>query len=219
MEVIEYGSKKLTQAQGDNNYVADTLSRLQDDEDHDRDRDATHIGNRPFAVHFAEVSQNLFQLPSRNEFLVKDDDVPVDELQNLLKREDGLRANTHSKGRNTTSLCAYILVCIDRATLYIVARATLVKTAAVTRNLFAESVVGALGIPFEVYTDGGTEFRGDFHDYVTSVLKVKHINAAPYLLRQNGLNESNHFELGDAVGTMVEPVEPVVVDCPDAMAD
>ncbi|EZG57005.1 hypothetical protein GNI_099810 [Gregarina niphandrodes] len=74
---------------GDNNYVADALSRLQDDEDHDRDLDATHIGNRPFAVHFAEVSQNLFQLPSRNEFLVKDDDVPVDELQNLLKREDG----------------------------------------------------------------------------------------------------------------------------------
>ncbi|EZG43055.1 integrase core domain protein [Gregarina niphandrodes] len=82
----------------------------------------------------------------------------------------------------------YIIVCI-------VARVTLVKTAAVTRNLFAESAVAALGVPFEVYTDGGTEFKGDFHDHVTSVLKVKHINAAPYLPRQNGLNESIHRTL------------------------
>ncbi|EZG43154.1 hypothetical protein GNI_184710, partial [Gregarina niphandrodes] len=77
---------KFSSIPGDNNYVDDALSRLQDDEDHDRDLDATHIGNRPFAVHFAEVSQNLFQLPSRNEVLVKDDDIPVDELQNLERR-------------------------------------------------------------------------------------------------------------------------------------
>ncbi|EZG43056.1 hypothetical protein GNI_191280 [Gregarina niphandrodes] len=44
---------------GDDNYVADALSRLQDDEDHDRDLGAMHIGNRPFAVHFAEVSEPI----------------------------------------------------------------------------------------------------------------------------------------------------------------
>ncbi|EZG43571.1 hypothetical protein GNI_166090 [Gregarina niphandrodes] len=42
-------------------------------------------------------SQNLFQLPSRNEYLVKDDDIPVDELQNLLKREGGLYEHHKTK--------------------------------------------------------------------------------------------------------------------------
>ncbi|EZG45900.1 hypothetical protein GNI_136400 [Gregarina niphandrodes] len=58
---------KFSYNPGDNNYVVDALSRLQADEDRDRDLDAMHIGT----------------LPSHYEFLVKDDDIFVGELQNL----------------------------------------------------------------------------------------------------------------------------------------
>ncbi|EZG72701.1 hypothetical protein GNI_050860 [Gregarina niphandrodes] len=64
------------------------------DEEHDQDLDATHINNRPFAVRFVAISQNLFQLPPRDEFLVKDDDIPVDDL---LKRDGGLYEHRKTK--------------------------------------------------------------------------------------------------------------------------
>ncbi|EZG42847.1 integrase core domain protein [Gregarina niphandrodes] len=88
-----------------------------------------------------------------------------------------------------------ILVIIDHATRYMMAKTVPTLAAVQTFRTFYRHWVVPFGPPRIVLTDNGPSFKGAFHANTTYQLGCKHLTAAPYRPQGNGINEASHQEL------------------------
>ncbi|EZG43557.1 integrase core domain protein [Gregarina niphandrodes] len=95
-----------------------------------------------------------------------------------------------------------VLVIIDHATRYMLARAVPSLEAAQTLRTFYHYWVVAFGTPRAVLTDGGSIFKGAFHTTVTKHLGCPHLVTAPYRPQRNGITEASHVELKNMLHAM-----------------
>ncbi|EZG48987.1 integrase core domain protein [Gregarina niphandrodes] len=89
----------------------------------------------------------------------------------------------------------YILVIIDHATRYMMAKIISTLDAMQTFRTFYRHWVVPFGPPGMVLTDNGNSFRKTFRAKATYQLGCKHLTAAQYRPQAKGINEVSHQEL------------------------
>ncbi|EZG68594.1 putative retrotransposon protein [Gregarina niphandrodes] len=90
------------------------------------------------------------------------------------------------------SVRCLILVIMDHATRYMVARVVADTTAELTYKVFKACWLDYFGVPRVMLTDNGGAFRGSFHEQVVSALGVSHLYCSAYRPQANGVNEASH---------------------------
>ncbi|EZG49012.1 integrase core domain protein [Gregarina niphandrodes] len=88
-----------------------------------------------------------------------------------------------------------ILVIIDHATRYMMAKIVSTLDAMQTFQTFYRHWVVPFGPPRIVLTENGNSFRETFRAKATYQLGFKRLTAAPYRPQANGINEASHQEL------------------------
>lgn len=89
----------------------------------------------------------------------------------------------------------YILAIIDHATRFMKTGVLTELTAEATWACFEALWIDNFGNPNAVLTDGGTAFKGAFHEGVTEKIQARHLISAPYRPQGNGICERSHATL------------------------
>ena len=72
--------------------------------------------------------------------------------------------------------CRLALIIVDVYTGMIITVPIVNKTAITVRNAFRTQYIDNYGAPYEVHTDGGTEFQGIFHKYLDEINTIHTIS-------------------------------------------
>jgi RNase H-like domain found in reverse transcriptase/Reverse transcriptase (RNA-dependent DNA polymerase)/Integrase zinc binding domain/Integrase core domain len=97
-----------------------------------------------------------------------------------------------SAGMNTW----YIMIIVDHATRFMMAKVTDSPSAAHAVRLLKYSWCAVFGAPLAILTDRGAAFRDKaFHEFVVQQLGAYHVFTSPYYPQGNAINEASHKAL------------------------
>jgi transposase InsO family protein len=120
--------------------------------------------------------------------------------------------------RTVNGIDYHILVLVDHASRFVMAKVTTKTSAVHVRECLEEQWCAVFQTPAAVLSDRGSEFRSAyFHDFVTQVLGAFHIFSSAYYPQGNAVNESSHRALEISVNAYLRDSNDIYSAVRDAV--